>query len=87
MHFTASSTPNPNAMKFTADQPLFTDRIEIIKSDTPASPILNGLIRTEGIVSLFGYHNFLTVCKTPDIAWDELLPQIENLLTEVSKPF
>lgn len=84
MHITITSTPNPNAMKFTAEKPLFHDRIEVTKDTVPTSPLLKALIEIDGVESLFGYHDFITVCKLSHVLWEQLLPQIESILDQAT---
>jgi hypothetical protein len=67
-------------MKFTAEQPLFHDRVEITKDMVPNSPLLKALIEINGIESVFGYHDFITVCKTSHVSWEQVLPKIESIL-------
>ncbi|MCO7174498.1 NifU N-terminal domain-containing protein [Sporolactobacillus kofuensis] len=84
MRFKASKTPNPNAMKFTADRPLFSGRIEITENSAPDSLLLMNLMAINGIERLFGYNDFLTVSKLPSADWDQLIPQIETVLEKMT---
>ncbi|WEG11945.1 NifU N-terminal domain-containing protein [Pullulanibacillus sp. KACC 23026] len=70
-------TPNPNAMKFTANSSLFTDRLIAKKGDSVDHPLAAALLEIEGVDNIFGYDDFVTVNKTFDASWDELLPKIE----------
>lgn len=70
-------TPNPNAMKFTADTPLFEDRLVAKKGDQVEHRLGGQLLAIEGVDNIFGYGDFVTVNKTMDASWDDLLPQIE----------
>ncbi|MCO7126685.1 NifU N-terminal domain-containing protein [Sporolactobacillus shoreicorticis] len=83
MKLTMTSTPNPNALKFTAEESLFSKRIEVFKTNQTNSPILTKLIAINGVISLFGFNNFITVCKSPEASWDDLLPQINAALKEL----
>ncbi|GGL45869.1 NifU N-terminal domain-containing protein [Sporolactobacillus putidus] len=80
MPFKSSATPNPNAIKFTFTAPLFKKRIEVKKGDTPDSELLAQLIAVEGVDSLFGINDFITVNKVSSSQWDDLLPLIQKLL-------
>ncbi|MET1248114.1 NifU N-terminal domain-containing protein [Sporolactobacillus sp. STCC-11] len=84
MHITITSTPNPNAMKFTTDQAIFSGRIEITKGSKPDSLLLKHLIAINGIDCLFCFNDFLTVCKLPSVEWNQLIPQIENVLGQIT---
>ncbi|MCQ2009444.1 NifU N-terminal domain-containing protein [Sporolactobacillus sp. STSJ-5] len=80
MNFTMTSTPNPNALKFTAEGPLFSNRVEVFKDDQTNSPFLTKLIEIDGVISLFGFNDFVTICKSPDAAWENLLPHVKETL-------
>lgn len=73
-------TPNPNAMKFTANQTIFDSdgSVSANKGDVSDFEILNQLLAIDGVANVFGYQNFITVNKTLDANWDDLLPQIEK---------
>lgn len=72
-------TPNPNAMKFTADTQLFKDRLIAQKGDTVDHALATELLAIDGVDNIFGYDDFVTVNKTFDASWDDLLPQIEAI--------
>ncbi|EST12913.1 NifU N-terminal domain-containing protein [Sporolactobacillus laevolacticus] len=84
MQFKATSTPNPNAIKFTTDQAIFAGRIEITKESKPESLLLKHLMAIDGIDNLFCYNDFLTVCKLPSVEWNQLIPQIETVLGQIT---
>lgn len=82
MHIRYDQTPNPNALKFTFDRQMFPGRVEIKKASDATSSLLKQLISIRGVDSLFGYRDFLTINKTAQASWDELLPQIKNRFAE-----
>jgi len=77
-------TPNPNAMKFTSAKKLFEGRLIASKGDTVDSPLAQELLKLEGVDNIFGYEDFITVNKTFDADWNDLLPQIEAIFNEAS---
>ncbi|WP_091276813.1 NifU N-terminal domain-containing protein [Alteribacillus persepolensis] len=78
MEVQAQSTPNPNAVKFTADKAIFEGSTSLKKGDDTDHPIAKALLQIEGVDNIFGYQDFVTVNKTMDADWDELMPKIEE---------
>lgn len=70
-------TPNPNAMKFTANTQLFEDRLIAKKGDEVDHTLATQLLALDGVDNIFGYGDFVTVNKTYEASWDALIPQIE----------
>jgi hypothetical protein len=77
-------TPNPNAIKLTANTQLFNGRFIAKKDDTVDNPLAEQLLAIEGVDNIFGYEDFVTVNKTFDSSWDQLLPQIEAVFEKIS---
>ncbi|TCT22439.1 scaffold Nfu/NifU family protein [Melghiribacillus thermohalophilus] len=77
----AESTPNPNAMKFTADRAIFEGdaSVSVMPGQTSEHAILNDLMELEGVDNVFGYQNFITVNKSMNAGWDELIPKVEEV--------
>lgn len=77
MEVKVESTPNPNAMKFTSSSgPIFDGRVVNKKGDHVDHPLVAQLLEIEGVDNIFGYQDFLTVNKTFDANWDELMPKV-----------
>ena len=75
-----SSTPNPNAMKFTLDSPL-PEMVNITRpADAAAVPFAAALFDIDGVVAVFGTADFVTVSKSPDASWDALTPAVVGIL-------
>ncbi|MBU9711481.1 NifU N-terminal domain-containing protein [Evansella tamaricis] len=83
----AEPTPNPNAMKFTANEILFegTGSASFKKGDNPDQPLAKALLSIEGVDNIFGYQDFVTVNKEAGTDWDSLLPEIEGAFNSVYK--
>ncbi|MBB6453013.1 adenine-specific DNA methylase [Salirhabdus euzebyi] len=81
MGVVAQGTPNPNAMKFTVNTDIFTGdgSISVMAGQTSEHAILNDLMKLEGVDNVFGYKNFITVNKTFDAEWNELVPKVEEV--------
>jgi len=74
----AEVTPNPNALKFTADKLIFEgdDSISVMPGDTSEHDIMNDLMKLSGVDNVFGYQNFITVNKEFDAEWDDVSPKV-----------
>ncbi|MDC3413710.1 NifU N-terminal domain-containing protein [Aquibacillus sp. 3ASR75-11] len=77
-------TPNPNAMKFTADSLIFqgNNSVSVMPGQTSEHEILNELMQLDEVDNVFGFQNFITVNKGFDAEWDILTPKVEAILTE-----
>ncbi|TCP29774.1 scaffold Nfu/NifU family protein [Scopulibacillus darangshiensis] len=76
------TTPNPNAIKFTAANKMFDGRLSAKKGDNIGHPLASKLLSLEGVDNIFGYEDFITVNKTFDADWDVLLPQIKEVFND-----
>lgn len=79
-HVRFQATPNPNAGKFVADRPVVPDdrsRSYFSAADAAGDPLASALMALDGVASLFLVEDFITVTKTPDADWRELIPRIE----------
>ncbi|CAM3828598.1 NifU N-terminal domain-containing protein [Alkalicoccus chagannorensis] len=81
----ADATPNPNAMKFTANQVLFegSGSASFKSAEETDHPLAKELLQLEGVDNIFGFQDFVTVNKLPDAEWDDLLPKVEETFTKV----
>ena len=81
MPVSVTPTPNPNALKFTVgaefDSPKsFAAGVDI--DDPVASPLL----ALAGVTSVFMSADFVTLSKSPDVSWDEIVPEATRKLEE-----
>lgn len=74
-------TPNPNALKLTANKTIFegTKSHSFKQGDTPDHPLVAALLKIEGIDNVFGYQDFITVNKTFETDWEQILPKVEEV--------
>ena len=68
-------TPNPNAMKFTLDRPTTDGAPRSFRSaaDAEDHPVAAGLMAIPGVASIFMTANFISVNKTDEASWDDIL--------------
>ncbi len=77
-------TPNPETMKFVANKLLYPGKsadFQEVESAKP-SPLATELFGFPFIKSVFIASNFVTLTKTPDTDWDDVIPSIRQFLKE-----
>ncbi len=79
MPVSVSSTPNPNAVKFTVGVPVGgpTTYVPSQPTDDPLGAALLGLA---GIASVFMTADFVTINKLPDAAWEAIIEPAQQIL-------
>lgn len=75
---TPEGTPNPNAVKFTLDRSATDKRSETFRegSNPDDSPLGAKIFALDGVTNVFLTANFVSVTKTPDAYWEELVPAV-----------
>lgn len=77
-------TPNPETMKFVANKLLYPGKsidFPDVESARP-SPLATELFGFPFIRSVFIASNFVTLTKTPETSWDDVIPSIRQFLKE-----
>lgn len=84
LQISATPTPNPNSAKFTVnrtvnegDPQTFTNAEE-----AAASPLAKAILAIEGVTMVFLLNNFITVSKSPDASWNDIVPQVETAIRQ-----
>ena len=77
-------TPNPETMKFVANKLLYPGKsIDFPDESTAApSPMAKELFAFPFVRSVFIASNFVTLTKTVDTTWDDVIPSIREFLKE-----
>lgn len=75
-------TPNPETMKFVANKLLYPGKSIDFPDETTAgpSPLAKELFAFPFIRSVFIASNFVTLTKTGDAQWDDVIPTIREFL-------
>lgn len=76
-------TPNPNAGKFTLDRKVVEGKASKSfygAAQAEADPIASALFRLGGVASVFMVDDFVTVTKTAEADWSELVPAVIQVL-------
>lgn len=72
-------TPNPNAAKFTVGVPVGGPGTHVKGSD-PDETWVASLLEVDGVASVFLTADFVTISKTPDSSWDDIIPEASAIL-------
>ena len=80
-----STTPNPDAMKFTCSVPLIASGSRSFTSAEEASghDLAEALFEFVGVRTVFIQNSFVTVTKRPQADWPELIQVLEGVIGEV----
>jgi hypothetical protein len=75
------STPNPNAVKFTIGKPVGgpTTYVPAKPTDDPLGQELLGLV---GVTSVFLTADFVTISKSADADWNDIVPSALAILED-----
>jgi hypothetical protein len=77
-------TPNPNAIKFTLDQPATGGRAETFRegSDPAGSPLGARIFALGGVTNVFATANFVSVTKDDAADWQDLGPRVVEAIQD-----
>ncbi|MCC6583748.1 MAG: NifU family protein [Chitinophagales bacterium] len=76
------STPNPNTLKFVTNKALLlNDTVEFQSADeTNEAPLAKALFGFDAVTNVFITNNFVTITKTEDALWAEVMIPIKDFL-------
>jgi hypothetical protein len=67
-----STTPNPDAMKFTLDR-RFDEMFTVPSAeDAESNPFAAAVFSSGGVASVFGTADFVTITRAPGADWDDI---------------
>ena len=78
-------TPNPNAGKFIVDRKVVegaSSKSFYNADDAANHPLAAALFELEGVASLFMVDDFVTVTKTAESDWNELIPHVQATIEQ-----
>ena len=80
----AESTPNPEVMKFVSNKMLADKSIEFLtENDAKKIPMIHKLFSFSYVESVFLSANFISIKKTKNTEWGEILIELRNYITEI----
>ena len=73
------ASPNPNALKFELDTTLAETLSFRSKDDAEAAGnrFAAAVMGVEGVISLFGTNDFVTVTRKPEAPWDPIIEAVQ----------
>ncbi len=76
------STPNPNTLKFVTNKALLlNDTVEFQSTEeTSEAPLAKALFGFDAVTNVFITNNFVTITKTEDALWTEIMIPIKDFL-------
>lgn len=81
MPVSVDPTPNPNALKFTVGVDVGGPKT-FVPGGADRDPTADALLALPGVTSVFMTADFVTLTKSPDAAWDEIVPAASAILGE-----
>ena len=86
LHITTAGTPNPHSLKFIPGRPVTGDVDVTMDFSSPkyatVSPLAEKLFEVGGVTRLFYGKDFIAVTKEESLDWQDLKPEIMDLITE-----
>lgn len=76
-----SSTPNPNAVKFTVGKPV-GGPATFVAGKATEDPMAQSLLDLPGVTSIFMTGDFVTISKDPEADWEEIVPAAQSILED-----
>ena len=75
-------TPNPHAAKFTLSRslPVEGSRSYFDPTDAEGDDLAEGLFQVEGVKALLVVEDFITVTKSEDADWEELVERVSEVI-------
>jgi hypothetical protein len=74
---TPSPTPNPNALRFSLDVTLPGTLSASSVADAGDDAFLAAVLGIDGVASVFGTADFVTVTRKAGGDWDEIVPAVQ----------
>ena len=70
-------TPNPDATKFTLDTTL-SESFNVTSAEAAAgNPFAEAVFDVDGVTSVFGVNDFVTVNRRPDTDWGPIIAAVQ----------
>ena len=78
----AESTPNPEVMKFVSNRMLADKSVEFLtKNEAKKIPMIHKIFSLPFVESIFLSSNFISIKKSKNIEWGEILIELRNFIT------
>ena len=81
--FTIGTTPNPNSIRISLTESVFSKPATFASADQAAGdPLAAKLFAVPGVASVFMMNDFISVNKEPSAEWPSVEPALAKTLTE-----
>ena len=77
-----SSTPNPDALKFTLDVTL-PAMLNLSSADQATTAFERQVMAVPGVANLFGVNDFVTITRVPGTAWEPIIDAVHQAVKEL----
>lgn len=77
-----STTPNPDAMKFTLDVTLPEMLNASSADDAPDSAFVREVLAVDGVASVFGVNDFVTITRESGADWEPIVEAVRAAAAE-----
>ena len=77
-----SSTPNPDALKFTLDVKL-PEMLNLSSADEATTAFERQIMAVPGVANLFGVNDFVTVTRVPGTEWEPIIDAVQQAVKEL----
>jgi len=71
-----STTPNPNALKFTLSCRL-EGTLNVTSAEGADTPFTRAVFAAPGVAAVFGVNDFVTVTRQPDAEWEPIIAAVQ----------
>ncbi|HUR18060.1 MAG TPA: NifU N-terminal domain-containing protein [Acidimicrobiales bacterium] len=79
---TPQPSPNPNALRFQLDTTLATTLSFSNATAAEADPFAKQVFSAEGVASIFGVNDFVTVTRSAGADWDPIIAVVQSAAAE-----
>ncbi|MGI8793500.1 MAG: NifU N-terminal domain-containing protein [Acidimicrobiales bacterium] len=79
---TPSPSPNPNALRFQLDTTLPDTLSWNSAAEAAGNPFGEAVFALDGVVSIFGVNDFVTVTRSAGAAWDPIVEGVQAAAAE-----
>ena len=75
-------TPNPNAMRFQLNTTLPGTINFKTAADAADHPFARAVFEVDGVASVFGVNDFVTITREPEASWDPIVEAVQAAAAE-----
>ena len=79
-----SPSPNPNALRFQLDVtlPATLSFNSAAEAEAEGNAFAEAVFAVPGVASIFGVNDFVTITRSPGVAWDPIVTAVQDAALE-----